>query len=381
MNFFQQALFLQLKRLTKNKGLLAVLCLLPFFCLGIGRGMSCQEKGGVAAGICLAESSPLGKELVERLTGAENGLVQFIEIDTLSEMQRQILKGDLECGFFLEVPLEQAVEEGSYRKIFTRWQAGEGSSLNLLFSELLASQLMQLCGGEMAVSYMEREESLFGEIDREEILLRYQAYLFSEEMMELESETAGQGQGDSAAAFREAAAGRLIRGILAIFLLTATLLSVSAVFSREALDRLAPVRGRTALAAVGAAGLGLLCLAAALAALILCPLPGASLWWETASLLAYQFALCGLACLLGRWNVREEILLAFLPFVVAGCLIFCPIVVDAAAYLPELRPLSSLLLPSLYLKGGQGSPLAIFTMVFFGFLLFLLALTKWEKQG
>lgn len=292
--------------------------------------------------------------------------------------------GAWECGYLIPQDLDTRIAEGRYQRLFTRVDS-PATSLSLVLDWAFSAALLEVCAPAVSLRYMEAA----GVVGPEALAALEPALeaafgggpLMAPELVPV--------NGRGLAAGADALTGiALTRGVAALLMLLFSCLAAGAFTADLAGGFFARLRPY--------APPGRLFLPAWAAAMLLCGLSGAGclallgLFWpgalagplaEAASLLLYLLLLAAFSWFLAVLLPSQNAGTILLPFLLAGCLLLCPILVDLSGAVPGGRVLSALLPPTLYLRAAAGQSAAFWQMPLYALGLGLAGLGLAKLKG
>lgn len=368
--------YLSCKRYLRRVSFLVILLLLPAAAFFIRQA---ETKEGTEIRIAVASEAadgscedqdrpPLEKELIDALTGRgaadHPGMFRFYECGSEEEVKKEVASRRAECGYVILKGLRGRLEGNDYKRCIRIYTAPSTVAAKLS-SETVFAELIRIYDRELFSSYA-AEAEIFDEAEQtgagREVIQKQADELYqkwkengstfhfvyesvsgpdADEKIDREG-----GSADGTALFP-------VRGIAAVYIFAAGLYSAAVSLSdeRRGLFLAVPyhIRGVCQIMAMAApivlaavSGLAALCSGHAFRAD-----RGA---WEIFVMGGYIAAVAVFSWLVRLVCKREEVIYCLLPVCLIGSLIFCPVFVDAARYLPGLGWVGRLFLPWYYLN-------------------------------
>lgn len=355
-----------LKRLSRKKGLMTLLLILPLTGLFINF-WEANHTQGVEIGL-LAGADPIAALTAADLT-VEEGLFTFQIYETEDALVEAVQTRVLEAGFVFSDDLSAQIAAGETRDLVRLIRSPatvtHGMAAEVVFAGLLHRTSPQIISQLVTASglFPGREEAV-----AERILDRYHGYheqggtyRFSYEYL------------DGA----EPAAGGIplfpLKGLTAIFILLTAWIQVLDHYRDEAAGIYGAFAGRRKKPAmVLAVYLPVLVMTLAGFGLFLTRYPPGEALFELAALTAYGFSLSLLLLGLKRFFPNPVAFAALMPAVLLGSLVASPVILDMSGLIPNLAILEKLFFPSYYLALSAGRAwggLGLLAMAVAGLLL------------
>lgn len=363
MKSFAFMMRLQLRRLVRQKALVACLLLLPLAALLLGLLLPRQSAAAMQVGVYLPQNDPKAEEMWECLSRYSDEQVLFVRAQSPQQVEQLVAGRAWETGYILH----QMPDNGKFTRSITR--VSSPASIHLFMNWAVTASMLEVYAPELALASLEATGVLAPEQQAHWQTLAAE-YFGPQNEIEVDiSLTTGTQLQAGGSSFLLAGAS-LTRGMLALLLfLFAALCAVR--FAQDAASgfylRLKPYTPVARLffpAYTAAMLLGLVCGLLSLGVMRLF-FPQAMLGAvpEILYLLLYAVYLGCVAYLLAALFRAGDTLPAILPFLPVGCLLFCPILFDISQYLPAAKPLAYLLPPTLYLRAISGHRAAALAML------------------
>lgn len=340
------------KSILKNPLLIILIVCIPLFAVIIGMYGSEDSDSGYKAGIYLEKDNndETALMLADNLLNSD-GAVGFKSYDSLDDMYRDVMSEKIVCGYIFPDTLSyMGVDEDCDDTFYIIKQSG--SSIQAAINELIYSRLIRIQGYDIITDYM-ISENIFKETDTEsikELTELYEEFLDGSETFNVIFETygvTGLEETDGSAttiAFP-------VRGILSILIFLAGLLGgVMYLHNREkgvfeALSSNYRIFCHVLYIAIPIVLFALsVLLTLGVSGNFTTPvieLPAMLLYIIIAALFCYAFTLL---------IKKSSTLTACIPVLMLGCLIFCPVFINASSYFPAASVIEKLFMPYYYLN-------------------------------
>lgn len=338
------------KHLLKNPLLLTLMLLIPIICLIAGANKSESNEPAYKVGVYTDGNDETSKELADRLYNYKGSYI-FVEYNDLDRMYRDVKNTTLVSGYILPDDLTSRTADldcrGSIKVISQPSSSIQGSINEIVYSELIAVQ------GKSIITSHINSLGIFDENDTEHIdrlLAYYEEYLNSDVTFHLIYNTYGiDGLKES-----DDAVGTIafpVRGILAVLIFLAGLFGAITYMRDCEKGVFSPVGAgyrrlcAVLYAAIPAAAFGIV-------SLISLALLGQfyGILSELLSMLMLIALTAFFAVIMIKITRTSKIFTSCLPVLLLGCLIFCPVFINAGNYIPAARFVEKLFVPYYYLE-------------------------------
>ena len=338
------------KRTIKSPLLIIFLLLMPLLTFAISKIPSFNNELVYKGGLYLMGNDSLAIEVKDKLV-ADNSVFEFVEYDDLDEMYNDVHTGKLTCGYIFPEDLSERSSLKECKECITVIKQPE-TTLHIALNEMVYAKLIRQQNYDILPSFV-KSLDVFSETDTEVIdrlLEYYEQYTDSDLTIHLLFKTYGASGLVENDGSKEALTFP-IRGILSIMIFLAGMFgAVTYMTDREKgifatisnsyklLCRILYVLIPTFLFGIS----GLLTI-------------GLSGSFTVASTeILSMLMLIGLTLVFGQLLItvtrNSKICIAAIPGIIVGCLIFCPIFITAANYLPAAKVIEKLFVPYYYLN-------------------------------
>lgn len=370
---FHRLLLLTIKRYLKYPAFLLLLFVLPIAAIFLSKEQK-EEDNGVFVGYCFYEKEELDASVVmtkyadslpeepdnhdfKELLGEQNakealeeallsyhGMFEFIAFDSIDEMINQVEKGELECAYLIPINLYDDLFNGEKKNramVFT----SPSTTLSKVATEAIYSMLYTGISRQALTDYFFSRSAIAKNLefpqDVSAIEEIYHTFLTNGSTFDFEYVNAPE---DFQPANVSIALSPL-RGLFALLILLAALVGAfdfykeaeNPIFARKKV-RLAYIMVPTIFCGIDA----VICLAFTSFF--------QNVFYEIAAMMLYC-ALCIIfTIILTNIIKKQAIYYACLPIFLFACLLLSPILFDFSAFLPVLKPLSYLFIPTYYLR-------------------------------
>lgn len=343
-------LFLLTKRTIKNPLLIILLVLMPFLAFAVNLLPSFHTNVSYEAGIYLDGEDEFSKQLCNALTESD-GIFTFVEYDDLDRMYDDVKLNKINCGYIFPDDLIQRSELSQYNDcILAICQPGQ--TMQPAVNEFVYAELIKLQNYGIITNYV-TSAGLFSSTDTdalEELIEYYEHYTKSDETFHILLKTYGTA-GLSDKEYNTESISFPIRGILAIMVFLAGMFgSVTYMIDREkgifqTLNNKYKMLCRILYAAIPA-------ILFSISALITLKFSGIFISFAKEIpamllLIAITIVFCQFMIFITR---KSGIYIAAIPGILIGCLIFCPVFIQASKYIPAASFIEKLFVPFYYLN-------------------------------
>lgn len=350
------------KRFLRKPAFLGMLLLFPLVCFFI-RSTEKKEQTVIAVAVCALSDesgdsleSALASRLIAQSEAGATGLFRFYRCETEEQLRDEVASRRAESGYVLESGLRERLDTGTFKRSI-RVYAAPSTVTAELSAEVVLAELIAAYDRELFSDYV-REAGLFDQIAppgsagraklADEAGALYDKWSSNDSTFRFAYEWT-----DRAGAVAETHENRVfpVRGLVAVYVFVTGLYSAVMSIRDERKGLFLSISYRYRTSSRVAALAGPVCLAAASGLLAL----GASgavqdPVRELLVMAVYVLMIAAFSWALRLVCRREEILCGLIPFFLVGSLVFCPVFVDAARFLPELRLVERLFLPGYYLR-------------------------------
>ena len=381
MKLMMTLIALHLRRFSRQPSIFITLLLPLFLILAIGAFSSDEAESTLVVGVVLEENSLESERFFAALQELQAPPIAVVLVEDAQQLEELVAAKAVEVGYLVPGDFSKRLEEGNYKKLFTRL-ISPGTNMHMLSNTTMSAALLTLITDDVAARYLAQqdvlsEEDFFALVATEEISAAkfsadYDIATVRGGMQDLEQASSNE------AAFR----GILSLSAFLFFCLSAVQLSQDA--RGGFFTRLAPIVGNRRAALAGPITvllLGGISMALSFGAAVgfsagLC----ASLHTELLALLCYLLYLLALTYMLSVLLSEGNIIVMLLPFLLMASLILCPIFWDISQYVPGMRAVSALLPPVLYFRAVAGLTWAYLVMVLGAVIFFLLGYWRSKKR-
>lgn len=341
---------LMTKRQLKNPLFVCLLLLVPLCAFLMTNLLPASRPVEYLVGIYQEGDDPLSQTLTLALTQQKDGFT-FVEYEDTDKMKQDVMNSTLVCGYMLPPNLsKKATLNGNKTPIQVLMQAS--ATIQPAINEIVYSELLKLQGPTILWNYVQSTE-LFSENEpaiQKELEDKYRAYTVSSSTFHIDYITA-----DSQSALHTdpsmTSIAFPIRGVLSILILLSGIFGsvlwrkdqekgVFQVFSakKRRLTRVLYIGIPTFLFGISA-----------FVTLLFCK--DFTNWpKEILAMITYLILVCIYSCLLMYMVKKSSHMTAFIPILMLGCLIFCPIFINAGLFIPAVKIVEKLFVPYYYLQ-------------------------------
>lgn len=367
MNFFALMLVTQMRRLLRTPSVLLCLLLSPLLTLAMIGLVPQREQKPILAGVLLPQDSRYTQPLLTALQENAGGELVFVQAESLEQMEQMVGMNLWECGYEFSEELDSRIEAGRYSRLITRLDS-PATTLGTVLDWTVAAALMDISAPHIANQYMEKAEILPREKQASYAPLA-EEFFAQEVSMQIQVQSLS-GKEVEQGHTQTLTTAALIRGLVALLLVLFGCVC-SVWFARDMqggfFKRLGMYQSKGALYFPSWTAAALLGLAAGGLSLALgkaaYPAYFSGALREALLLVLYTLALASWCWVLAALFVRTGALVNLIPFLMIGCLLFSPIVMDPAAWLPFGEKVALLFPPTWYLQAAAGKQGAVLFMV------------------
>jgi len=353
---------LSCKRYGRRLSFLLILLLLPLLCLAL-RPSGGEKTPAIRIAVCAlgGQEGQLGGRLLADLTGPEReeGMFRFYLCPDEQQLKDEVASRRAECGFVIGEALEEKLNQKDYKRCISIYSA-PSTVTAALAGEVVLAAMIQLYDQDLFTDYVLKHEIFetiapAGSSEREAIAREatglYDKWSTNESTFRFTY--AYQNVDSQIRLAEEAATGTVfpVRGVVAVLVFITGLYGAVMDGMDERRGMFLPLSYRERLFCRLACMAGPVCMAAVsgLAALW-CGHTMGAIVREVLIMMAYVILVVGFSWILGRICRDPQVLCCLIPFFVIGSLLLCPVIVDAGAYVPELKAAGRLFLPYHYLR-------------------------------
>ena len=321
--------FLQLKAWLK-RGTSLLLLASMFFVVWFAGQISMPQSDNVTVGIVETDGTH-GKEVLEHLTQRES-LFSFVMYDSKEALQEDVIAGKLECGFYFSNNFEKKFEHEKLKNSVS-YLCTPLTTKGEVARETFYAALFEVYGAQMLSA---RTEQLFGDDAKaacDVLLANYEKYLKGNEVFQVNVE-----QTEAVETTEKEKQVFPLHGLVALFLF----LNLFVEYGR----RFEAGSGKPYLALPAPLGqgfqmMGLLAAgtvpAVAGLVLLLCSGESRGLLREISAMILLLAACIVWIWIVGKWIQNLTGFTSSIFLLVLFNLLFCPVFVDIAAYIPALK--------------------------------------------
>lgn len=335
------------KRLFKNIILIILLCSLPFAAL-LNNLLSDTNESSIKIGVCYECDDQLADNLRKALDN-ENAY-DFIEYDDLEEMKNQVALGNLECAYRFPKKLSENFKKEKFKNSVDAF-ISPMSTMYVSIDETIFAGMFRILNYDVMKNIIDAEDStLAGNNDALEYLYqKYDEYCESDDVFHIVVETISgsrltdEGTSNTVVTFP-------MRGMLSILIALSAMMG-TIMWINDKNNRIFSSHSNGFLWASRILYILLPALAFVVVSEATLMLSGTSYGIAKELLLSLRYILilivfCNICISLFK---KSEIIMAFIPIIVLGSLIFCPIFINLSAIIPAVDVLSKILLPTYFL--------------------------------
>ena len=334
--------FLQLKaRLKRGTSLLLLASM--FFVVWFAGQISMPQSDNVTVGIVETDGTH-GKEVLEHLTQRES-LFSFVMYDSKEALQEDVIAGKLECGFYFSNNFEKKFEHEKLKNSVS-YLCTPLTTKGEVARETFYAALFEVYGAQMLSA---RTEQLFGDdanAARDVLLANYEKYLKGNEVFQVNVE-----QTEAVETTEKEKQVFPLHGLVALFLFLIIYVEYGRRFDAGSGK---PYLALPAPLGEGFQMMGLLAAgtvpAVAGLVLLLCSGESRGLLREISAMILLLAACIVWIWIVGKWIQNLTSFTSHMFLLVLINLVFCPVLVDIAAFIPALKFVRYLCPVGIYLE-------------------------------
>ena len=334
--------FLQLKaRLKRGTSLLLLASM--FFVVWFAGQISMPQSDNVTVGIVETDGAH-GKEVLQHLTQRES-LFSFVMYDSKEALQEDVIAGKLECGFYFSNNFEKKFEHEKLKNSVS-YLCTPLTTKGEVARETFYAALFEVYGAQMLSA---RTEQLFGDdanVARDVLLANYEKYLKGNEVFQVNVE-----QTEAVETTEKEKQVFPLHGLVALFLFLIIYVEYGRRFDAGSGK---PYLALPAPLGEGFQMMGLLAAgtvpAVAGLVLLLCSGESRGLLREISAMILLLAACIVWIWIVGKWIQNLTSFTSHMFLLVLINLVFCPVLVDIAAFIPALKFVRYLCPVGIYLE-------------------------------
>lgn len=327
--------YISCKRYLKKTAFLLLLLLFPVISLWIS-ALEKEPFDGVQIGV-FAQGDELSREVLDRLL-EKNGMIRFYACESREELLKDTASRKAECGFVLPENLEEMLEQKEYRRSILVYRTAS-TVMDGFAKEAVTAAVMECYGGEILTGYL-TEANLF----EEQVLDLYETYLSDGSTFHFESRTeSGELETGEELVVRVFP----LKGLIAVYLMAAGLFAAARGKEDEEKGLFLPLPYEGRWKCMAAAGFAPVFLAA-LSCLAALAVSGELTGRGALALNFYAALSWGYGFLLQRILRKPAALYSVIPFLILGSVVFCPVFLDLAKWIPGGEKIRYFFLPWYY---------------------------------
>lgn len=141
-----------MKRLWRQPAYLALLILIPILGWAVGR-MEQGEQEGVRVAVCVEEGEWSGQIKAGLQDVAADSILQFIFCEDETETERDVIRGDVDCGFVIAGEIMDRIMNGDWSKSIAVYETS-ASSITGMAQERISGVFFKLYSEQKYEDYM-----------------------------------------------------------------------------------------------------------------------------------------------------------------------------------------------------------------------------------
>ncbi len=349
---------LTVKQYLCSPFLLLLLIAAPVLCFYVSHRPATEADDRIRVGYCIVDpdaQNQIGETnediswLTDVLADGET-LFSFYQSSSPDALRAEVARGTAECGYLIPSDLFEQLRSGNRRELITLLTSPR-TTMSDVINETLFANIFQRLSGQVFLRYLTKKSAVaeyypkaFTDQDVEEL---YQKYLTNGSTFSFTYDnTVNEFHYGTTAVLTQP-----LRGLFAVLILLCGF--VGALSYYQAAEH--PVFARVSVRVVRIVVPMLFACILSLVCLFGMPgVPGidhslTGLLLESSRLLLYALICLVFLFLITTLIPYRGILYALFPLYLMGCLIFSPIFLDAAQFLPQLKTISYFFLPTWYL--------------------------------
>ena len=334
--------FLQLKAWLK-RGTSLLLLVSMLFVVWFAGQISMPQSDNVTVGIVETDGAH-GKEVLQHLTQRES-LFSFVMYDSKEALQEDVIAGKLECGFYFSNNFEKKFEHEKLKNSVS-YLCTPLTTKGEVARETFYAALFEVYGAQMLSA---RTEQLFGDdanAARDVLLANYEKYLKGNEVFQVNVE-----QTEAVETTEKEKQVFPLHGLVALFLFLIIYVEYGRRFDAGSGK---PYLALPAPLGEGFQMMGLLAAgtvpAVAGLVLLLCSGESRGLLREISAMILLLAACIVWIWIVGKWIQNLTSFTSHMFLLVLINLVFCPVLVDIAAFIPALKFVRYLCPVGIYLE-------------------------------
>lgn len=354
--------WLSCKRYGRRLSFVMILLLLPLVCLVL-RSPGGEETQTIRIAVCALgeQDGQLGGRLLADLTGPErqDGMFRFYLCSDEQQLKAEVASRRAECGFVIGEALEEKLNQQDYKRCISVYSA-PSTVTAALAGEAIFAAMIQLYDKDLLADYVLQNEIFAtiapaGSSEREAMVQEasglYDKWSTNESTFRFTYAYQNEDSQITVADEVTAATVFPVRGVVAILVFITGLYGAVMDGMDERRGMFLPLSYRERLFCRLACMTGPVCMAAVSGLTALwCGQTMGTIAREVLIMMAYVILVVGFSWILARVCRQPQVLCCMIPFFVIGSLLLCPVIVDAGAFVPELKIAGRLFLPYYYMR-------------------------------
>lgn len=338
---FSLYMLLNFKRCIKRPAVLALLLLFPVFAL-MYRQLGSDREQGLCVYVYAEKEDPFCTGLAQKLTKRE-GVVTFVQADSEEALYHAVMTGNAECGYVFHAGLVDALNTGKKQDLIDLVISAE-TTLSDVTNEVVYAELFEEYSLAILTDYL-LTDSVLDNPSTSEIEALYRENMVNGSTFAFDY----TGSYSSYHGIRSGLSSQVLKGLCSILILLGGFLGLlNYSGNAEAQVYCAVTKtGRKFLLFAELFPPVLLMTLAAVLSLLFAGVPVGG--YALLRLIGYALLVILFCSLLYVVLRKKTVILFLLPFYLLGCLIFTPVFIDIATFIPALRPVCFFFLPYYYL--------------------------------
>ncbi len=343
-------IYILTKRQLKNPLLLVLLLIVPLAAWGISFIPDMKNTLTYSVGLYSEGDDELADKLIASLENHNNSDIEFFKYDSLDKAYKDVKNKTLTCTYVFPSDLTQKLSGSDYKHSI-KVVRQPGNDIQTSINEIVYSDLIRLEGYNIISDYLVSEGllDLSDEASVKELFDYYDYYTASSETFHIDFETYGK-SGLSTAVETGTSISFPLRGILSVLVFLSGLFG-SVIWLKD---------NEKGIFATLSLNYKILCrilyiviptMLFALSMLVTIAVSNnfVSVKREIPAMLLLILLITVFCILLVLIVKNSKNFTACIPVILLGCLIFCPVFINAANYIPAVRYINKIFVPYYYL--------------------------------
>lgn len=343
-------LSLLFKRQFKNPLLILLLLLIPITAfISLNTNSSTDKKRTYVAGLYIAGGeSEFATNMVNSLVASDE-IVRFVAYENENEMKLDLIRENIICGYVIPYNLKEVLSSANSSGCIKSYIL-PASTLQASINELVYAELIKLQGYQMMTDAMNLSPSFEGDKYANDAVKKYEYYLQGDEVFHINYEVynvdGSLTKSDVPTTFQFP-----IREILSIMIFLSGLFGC-VLFMRDREEGIFQTITGSFNIYLRVLYIIIPTFAFAISSLLAFAISGITInvSKELSVMLLYILLITVFCLILMLITRKSKVLSSCIPVILLCCLVFCPVFINVADYIPATKYIQRLFIPFYYLK-------------------------------